>query len=409
MTRATRRSRGYTLVELLVAVTVSTLVVAAGVALLLSQQAAFRSGSDDRALQETGRVALEDVAANLQMAGFGLDPGLAFDFGAMGGVIVDRAPGGVAVSVRAPADCGTPVTCRDQATGPDELVFRARNPAFMYRAVAVSGTQIQIQGPLRTPLSRGQVLQVMCMSGALEWAFVTVNAGLAAGGALQPTIDIGTGDPAAPAEFPRQNPWLARAGSCFQTGAVAVYKVDRFRYFIQRYATSGAVSSTGRPFLMLDQGLFDGDGLAIVTPVAADVEDLQVTYLFPRAQGTARAAVPPTPGTRLVNGAGGIHLAAGSPAYSSPRNDATRLNNHPANIRAVRVAIVARSAEPLPSVTDATVPAAGNRPATTSTDVGYRRLLFEATTATRNLDARTPYIPAYSTNSGADNLNIGGG
>lgn len=413
--RTRRAARGVTLLELVVAMAVSTLVAAAGVVLLVSQQRAFRSGSDDRAMQETARMALEEITSGLRMAGYGLDPVLAFDFGDLANVRIDRAPPGILVAVPG-RNCATPVACRDSEAAADELVFRSRDPAFNHLTTAAATTsKLEITGPLNAPLRKGQILQVACLSGTLDWAFVTVGADRPAttgAGSVEITLKAGAGT-----DFPLQNAWLDRP--CFQVpGQVSVLKVDQFRYVVRYFDAAGATADWNavgaRPFLLLDRCLTDPDEPAVLTPVAADVEDLQITYLFPSAIVPAAAAVPPTPGTQLADGEGGIDRApaVGAPAYGSLRGDPTRATNHPANIRGVRVAISVRSALPRPSPgsdADNLIPAAGNRRDTASGDTGYRHMLFETTVAPRNLDARTPYLPANSVSAGADNLNIGGG
>ncbi|GEJ55661.1 PilW family protein [Anaeromyxobacter diazotrophicus] len=407
-------ARGFTLVELMVASLVGVIVVGGAVVLMINQQRAFAAGADDRALQEAGRLALEDISNNLRMAGYGIDPAMAFDFGKMDNAPMDRAPGGTLVTITGQS-CATPVTCRDSATRPDELVFLARDAFFNHAvAAAPTTTEVKIQGPLNVPLHKGQILQLACYTGTLDWAYVTVDAEVpvkTSTGAISVAVGSHTGT-----DFPFQNDWLLRP--CFQDGAVAALKVDRFRYFVGTYDAAGAVQTWGaagaRPFLMLDQGLVDASGTPILTVAAPDVEDLQVSYLFPAATAPALGSVPAVAGTPLANAAGGIELApaAGIPSYGTARTDPSRFTNHPANIRGVRVAVVIRSAEKrttLGSLQDNQLPAAGNRSALTAPETGYRHLLFEATTLTRNLDARTPYIPVLSTAAGTDNLNVGGG
>jgi type IV pilus assembly protein PilW len=412
MTRST--VRGFTLVELMIAAVIGTIVVGGAALLMINQQRAFTAGADDRALQESGRLALEDITTNLRIAGYGVDPAMAFDFGQMANAPMDRAPTGTLVSLTGHA-CATPVQCRDSATRPDELVFLARDMFFNHAVTAAPTTSaVKIRGPLKVPLHKGQILQLACYSGTLDWAYVTVDTEVpvnAATGSIDVAIASHTGT-----DFPFQNDWLLRP--CFSGGAVAALKVDRFRYFIGTYDTAGATKAWGtagaRPFLMLDQGLLDADGKPILTVTAPDVEDLQVTYLFPAATAPAATSVPAVVGTQLTNAAGGVDLApaVGIPSYATARTAASRFTNHPANIRAVRVAVAVRSVEKRSTggtALDDQIPAAGNRAAVAAPEAGYRHLMFEATTVSRNLDARTPYIPVLSTSAGADNLNVGGG
>ncbi len=421
--RSGKHSRGFSLVELLIAVAVSLLVIAAAMALLVSQQRIFRVSTADRALQETGRVALEELTSNLRLAGYGIDPSYAFDFGPLEAVRQDRAPETADLSAASTFPGCTAISCRDSITGSDEVVFRYRNPSFVRTlAAAPTVTSITIAGPLVTPLYQGQILQVMCFAGDMRWAYVTVGA------TIQPTdsdtvevaLATANGD-----QFPFQNGYLTN--SCF--GAVAprgalqtapvtfaaaskVYKVDQFRYFVARYDAAGDVvtdvASGARPFLMLDQGLLDG-GEPLLNVVAPDVEDLQFAYLFPNSL-PANQLVGATAGTQISAGTSGIDLdpAAGPPAFSDESAAPQRLTQHPGNIRAVAVNVTVRTPEADARVFDFTIPAAANRPAIAG-PIGHRRQLFQTSAATRNLDARGPYFPTYSTTGGADHLNVGGG
>lgn len=420
--RAGGRSRGFSLVELMIALVVSAVVIAGALALLTSQQRTFQRSAADRAVQETARVALEELTSNLRMAGYGIDPGFAFDFGPVAAVPQDRLPAGSVASV-AGYDCASPVACRDSPAGtPDEIVFHYRDPAF-FRALAAAPTVtgLSIAGPLPAGLRRGQLLQVMCFSGRMLWAYVTVGADVpatTAAGTVSVPLAAGSGN-----VFGRQNGVLT--DTCYQTvappgspatvlaAAAKIYKVNRFRYFVQTYDPAGNVVAWGtagaRPYLMLDQGLLDASGAPILQMVTPDVEDLQFSYLFPRApagQQTAGDAV----GTPLSNAATSIDLAATPPPYTDPANAATRATHSPANILAVRVDVVVRNPDldiRLGSDQDRTLPAAANRAALLG-PTGYRRARFETTAATPNLDVRAPYFPTYSTSS-ADHLNVGGG
>ena len=416
------RGRGFTLIELLVALGAASIVIAAATLLLVSQQHLAQGSAADRSLQETGRIALDEIAANVRLAGFGIDPALAFDFGAQAVVNMDRAPTGAAVSAASLA-CTSAVTCRDSTTGPDELVLAYRNPAFV-RALAAAppagGASLTIAGPLRSPLYRNQVLQVICFGGSQRWAYVTVGQYVAPSANAQITVSLAT---AAGDQIPFQNGYLS--DPCFQAvapqgaspaafaAAAKVYKVDRFRYHVASYDASGNVVASGtagaRPYLMLDQGLRDGSSNAVTTVVAPDVEDLQLAYVLPNSATAPTQLVGATTGTAISAGVGGIDLApaGGSPAFSDAGGSARRTSQHPGNIRAVTISVVARSPEPDLRVPDASLPAAGNRDVRAGPP-NYRRQLFETTAAVRNTDARAPFFPVYST-TGMDRFNVGGG
>jgi type IV pilus assembly protein PilW len=406
MRASLRRQRGVTLIELVVATLVSAIVIAGALALLSSQQRAYQDTASDRGLQDAARLALGAITDNLRHAGMGVDAGLAFDFGDAANLRMDRGPTGLTFSSASLA-CGAPVSCRDRIDGPDELAFLARDPAFgkplRAAATAASGA-LTLQGPLNSPLRKGQILQVMCYSGNMTWAYLQVSTDVAVTAAATFSVPI---ESSGNANFPRQNAVLA--DTCFQTvassdpgtlfSAAKVFKVDRYRYFIASY--------DGRPYLMLDQGLSSGDG-PIYDVVAPDVEDLQVAYIYSTA--AANQLVGATPGAAVAADPTGVDLAPadGCPVYSDDIASPMRLNHHPGNIRAVRVSLVIRTATADPTVTIATVPAALNRPDVAGT-AGHRRLRVETTAPTRNMDSRAPYFPTFKAAAGGDQLNVGGG
>jgi type IV pilus assembly protein PilW len=404
----TRGSRGYSLLELLIALVISLVVVAAALALMNAQQRSYRSGSDERQIQEAGRVAVEEITSNLRMAGYGVDPVLAFDFGAVADAGMAQAPTGL-VAPTTGFQCAAPVTCRDRIDGPDEIVFRSRDPGFGHRFTRVPGTDsITVNGPLGADLQAGQVLQIACYTSPMTWAYVTVAATVVANPAAAEVaiaLRAGNGN-----TFPLQNDWV-KNGPCFSTvappgsaasaieGAAKVFKIDTYRYYVQVFGV--------RPYLMLDQGF------AEATVVAPDVEDLQFTYVFPNSPGGAQR-LGDTPGVAL--GAGDIDLAPadGLVTFGTPGDSPARRTYHPANIRMVRVSAVVRAPFPATSGTYDTIPAAGNRPELVG-QPNYRRFLLESSATTRNLDSRAPFFPAWSagvdpvTKVPLDTLNQGGG
>jgi hypothetical protein len=321
-----------------------------------------------------------------------------------------RTPAGVqATSSGYKCALGAEVTCRDRIDGPDEIVFRSRDAGFGHRFTKVpTNNAITINGPLSADLEAGQVLQVACYAAPMTWAYVTVGATVVADpAAAEVVVTLRAGDGNV---FPLQNGWLT-AGTCFNSVAppgsdvptidvaAKVFKVDTYRYYIASFA--------GRPYLMLDQGF------AEPTVVAADVEDLQFSYVFLfRLQPAETRIVGDVVGTALTNEPTGIDLAALGPTYYTLGTGPERMTNHPANIRAVRVSAVVRAPTQAPEGDFATLPASGNRAARPAEK--YRRFLLETSSPTRNLDARAPYYPSWTAGLDAagkpiDALNKGGG
>lgn len=412
--------RGFSLVELLIALVVAAFAVAGSLALLVGQQRIFQTSAGDRAVQEAARIALDDLAANLRQAGYGLEPSFAFDFGRLPAVAADRLPAGAAASV-AGYRCPNDVGCRDSVAAPDELVFHYRDPFFARVLVAKAGNGLTMTGPLTTPLEAGQILLVACYSGDMYWATVTVARHYDATNAASVDVEL---LPPSGMEFGRQN--AALGNPCFDsvappgtpvsaaaaTTAAKVFKVERFRYFIQSYAANGSRvdwgSAGSRPYLMLDRGLTI-DGTERWEMVAPDVEDLQISYLFPRAPaGTQQVGT--AAGVQVANTPAGIDLGAATPVYTDRLTAASRATHHPANIGAVGIAVVVRTPEAdarLVSSDMATVPASFNR-LEVGGPTGFRRTRFETTVLVPNLDVRAPYFPTYSANP-ADRLNVDGG
>jgi type IV pilus assembly protein PilW len=412
--------RGFTLVEVILASVISAVVVAGGVALLLSQQRMYQSSSGERGMQETARIALTEMEENLRRAGYGVDPPLVFDFGFADAITMSQAPKNTGKLVRvSPAyKCVDPVACRDKtdlADGSDELVFYSRDPNFGHTLTSVtSATQISINGPLQIALEEGQVLQLICMTDPMYWAYVTVGAHVATTTTAAPVVvPLSGGVGGNLLDFPYQQGVLADATAsvCFKSGVAAamVTKVDRYRYYVSTFDDAGnavAPESKGsHTCLMRDQGLTYADGTSDATCVAPDVEDLQLGYQLPNG---AVWLVGFDPGTPIEAGPNGIDLASTGPGFGTRLSDASRITQHPANIRAVKISVVVRTPVQDITVTDAEIPAAGNRKAVDGLP-GYRRMRVDTTVTIPNMDSRAPYFPNLSTNNGTDLLNVGGG
>jgi hypothetical protein len=278
-----------------------------------------------------------------------------------------------------------------------------------------TGSSLTIRGPLPQPLHKGQILQVMCFSGNMAWAYVTVTSEVPISTASTVTVPISGSSTSR--TFPVQNGLLG--DGCFGTvattdpttilAAAKVFKVDQYRYFIRSYAADGSIVAWGtpgsRPWMMLDSGTRDASDQVMIDVIAPDVEDLQVAYVFP--WDTANTVVGAAPGTALSASSTGIDLSVAPPIYSDDLSAVTRQSHHPANIRAVRVGLVVRGAEKNVTLSNSsTLPALLNRASLTAED-GYRRQPYETTVAVRNLDARAPYFPVWD--PGSLTLNIGGG
>lgn len=422
---ARRAPRGLTLVEMLIALTVSALTIAAAATLLVSQQRAFVAGSGDRAQQEAGRRALQEITRRLRSAGYGVDSNLTFDFGAT--AIVPR-PNMIepATNVSFPLDptCnanGGSVRCRDSVdqARSDELVFLTRDPMFSRLATVVTTGAITVMGQLKQPMYAGQILQVSCLGGTQARAYVTVGQDVPAPAnpvaTTAVTIQLRPGAVSGGvATFALENATLV--DPCFSLGGILspiVTAVERSRFHVAWYADDGSVvgpqTAGARPYLMLDQGLAGGSPGPI--PLAADVEDLQLAYLYPPAvAGGPVRVVGATGGTSIADEPFAVDTAPSPPAYDDVPDAASRTTGHPANILGVRLSVVVRSAEEditRTSLLDRTVPAAGNRPAFLG-QPNYRRSLFETTVQLPNVQTASFTYPIVNA-AGGQGYNLGGG
>ena len=348
--RRQHQHRGFTLMELMVGSIVTFVTVLAVSAAFLGYTQSFYTQAGIRGGQASLRQTHQMLVRNLRMAGYGIDPPNAFGF---------------------------PSGWSDDATRnrSDRLVFRMRDPSFNAYASSVSPTGITLPAGkgLTEPLRKGQVLQVMC-PGGIAWTYVQLSSDAAVGDmalALLPGTN----------KFPNLNDFTP---TCFGTASggdsVLIFKVDIFDYAIHFIDEDGNPLTPGRPYLFRRHGLDEKNADALGEPVAEDIEALRVTFL--RADGTEFIPDP----------------TAEAPGYRTPLDDPKRLNNHPANIRAVRIGLVARSStRDVGSPTNKMdrIPAFGGRPVLTG-PYGFRRTLSEMSVQIRNMRSSQMPVPVYS-------------
>jgi len=389
--------RGFTLLELLMAMGITSVVVAGISIILLKQSQASVKQTQQRTLEETGRQALLEIGFAVRMAGAGIAPTAAFDFdryacispgdatspGCNNNAGIERAP-----LTPTPASPGL----RDKIDGPDELVVSYRDPVLS--RTVTSMTPINATGPysvrlnagFKSAVKQGRIAMLFC-SGADPISYVAFAADVAAG---DPNLTL---RPVVPADgyYPPAPP----NDQCFGTAVFAL--VERVRYFV-------ANDFDGVPALFRDRGRA-GDPQVLFR----GVEDLQLTYTIG----------PPPPGTTtgITTGPAGCADAKGTAAaqnkwvfglcnQGTPKESAAapdwvadgydtpkRYNAHPANIRSVEINIVTRSTQKASDKAGNTVPALGNRPARPPVQDQYSRSVFKLTEQVPNLLARAALMP----------------
>ncbi|MFP2927605.1 hypothetical protein ACLESO_20905 [Pyxidicoccus sp. 3LG] len=349
-----RSGRGFTLIEMLIGTAVAMLTVTAVAAAFIAFTRGVYTQEGIRGGQAGLRQALHDLTHELRMAGYGLEPEYAF------GLPEDWAGSGPNAS--------------------DRLVVRSRDLRFS-AAVEVSpdgaaAGKVRVAS-LPVSLRRGQVLQVVC-PGALRWGY----------GRLAEDVEAAEGPTDLPLE-PATGTFPDLGGvfdePCFDGVAglpARVFKVDVHDYSVRLVDDDGDAATPERPYLFRGHGLGERPD-ALGAPVAEGIESLRVTFL--REDGTS--FVPEW------------SAAHQPPGYEAPASSPLRRNRNPANVRAVRLGVVAR-ATMSDSVLrgaglEASIPAFGGEAALPA-PAGFRRVLYETTVFPRNLRSTEMPLPSYS-------------
>lgn len=401
-----RSPRGLTLVEMIIAMAVSAVVVSGIVVVVNTQQRAYAQGHRQREAQSSGRAALIQLEQAIAMAGYGMDAPLAFDF--------DRYSG--KTDGKCPSDLDP---CkRDETRNSDEIVLQYRNPRYWvpesyaadptgkaWRITALGSSSVTVTARAGDVFSKGQILQAVCRSGE-DYAYFTVKDNKSASAVGSLTIDLETAVETDP--FKRQD---AATNACFNGGQARLFLIERRRFHVR------PVGAALEPYLVLDTGVdVDGNGTIDAADefvLAQGIELLQFAYvmtstsLAPRGlvAGTAiafaKGATGATTGNNLTTLLFPGTEKTGVPVYGwtswygypvGPPPHTARLTDHQANVRAVRVGLVARS-----STVDPTMQGGGKVPLLFNMDAApawirpgdrYARVTLEATVLARNMVAR---------------------
>src|SRR5919198_2118214 len=198
----TSRASGFTLLELMTGLAVSSVVLVGVAAAVIGQSRAYEANARTREAVASARRGLSFMESKVKLAGYGIHPQLAFD-----------------------------VVGADSATGPDRLVIRYRDPMFRRRgSLNPAGTTLTLDAPaLSVALKQGQILMLICPDGSSS-AYVSVSTeapATASAVALAP--GKGPAGPTGLDNFPNQQP----SGCLLQTAADTkpfVVKVDQYQF-----------------------------------------------------------------------------------------------------------------------------------------------------------------------------------
>jgi type IV pilus assembly protein PilW len=404
--RAPRRPRGFTLVELLVGTAIGALVLTGIGLVFVSQASQYQAHASRRAVQSSVRKAMGFMERHVRNAGYGVDPDraiLAYDsFDALSNA---RGVG-----------------------YPDGLTVHSRDLYFRRRATEVGTDFLRFDTELQRPLRKGEILLVLC-PGAVRYAYVTVGETAPA-----KSFSVKLDTTPAPVDSPlgppgalfRELDTLEKEACFHDTEPPVVVRVERSSFYVTAFDDDGDPATEGTtPYLMLHRGVDINDDGAIdgadATPLAVGIEQLQVAYIL----NTLGDTPPPLVGVNEDDVPWGETWHIATPelerprledAYSSPR----RLGSHPANIRQVRLTLVARSTKAdtqrpgddvltpgAPSASSSALPASpptwrplenlGTTPARTfdPRGGGFSRAVMRGSIAPKNLLMRSQFTPVH--------------
>jgi type IV pilus assembly protein PilW len=333
-----RRSspKGFTLIELMIAGTVAMFVMMGVSMTFISQAQQYQAHAGRRGVQHAARLGLGLIENELRNAGYGVDPDLAI-------IAFDSY------------DAELPGQGNDF---PDAVSIHSRDPDFSRRG-SLAGTTFNFTTALTQKLRRGQILLLMC-AGAQAYMYGVVSATTTDTAASVTLHAANTGVADTPVSEPgpayRVDPFAPPATpgtvpGCLSANATAL-KVNRSTFFVRAFTEN----TQPVPYLMLHRGIdVDGDNdvdADDAVPVSAGVEQLQLSYVM---QGSP-TGLPTIVGTRNAKEpAFGMawRVAANAPTPNwreAPYTHASRQTSHPANIRQVRVTLIARSTNVIESV-----------------------------------------------------------
>ena len=262
--------RGFTLVELMIAIVISSVIVAAGYTILTTTHKATISNERAVGTQQNVRVTMELIARDIKQAGFGmpLSPNTP-----VGGIAGNCAPGGTAAAIR-PVDNNSaiPLTAVND-TGADtiSLVVPRTNPSWILTAAAPAGGA----GSFTTIALSATAVTEMVTEGMQNGSGAYVSLG----GVVTVPVTSSSG-----ATITLGSPTYAPLN--FRIGT-QVYLLQCVTYQVQ---TGAANCGTAGP--CLTRTVDSGTAPTVTTSLVDGVEDLQIGYGCDGCNTTINSGIP---------------------------------------------------------------------------------------------------------------------
>ena len=267
-----RCEQGFTLVELMISIVISSVIVAAGYTVLTTTHKATISNERAVGTQQNIRVAMELIARDIKQAGFGmpLAPNTP-----VGGTAGNCAPGLTAAAIR-PVDNNSAIPLAAvNDTGADiiSLVVPRTNPSWALTAAAPSGGA----GSFTTITLTGTAVTEMVTEGMQNGS----GAYLSLGGVV--TVPVASSSGA-----------TITLGS--PTYAPLNFRIGTQVYLLQcvTYQVATGVANCGSAGPCLTRTVDSGTAPIVTTSLVDGVEDLQIAYGCDGCNATINGGVPNT-------------------------------------------------------------------------------------------------------------------
>ncbi|MHB8414201.1 MAG: PilW family protein [Acidiferrobacteraceae bacterium] len=279
-----RHERGLTLIELMIAITLSLLIVGAVISLYLTSQHLYKVQNNLARLQESARYAMNEIARDVRMAGYegcltgqhvaphnNLNNALSYPYNfstaiegyqyVSGGWVPLLDPT-ITATLTPPSPPGGVFTLD---TASDIFTVRLADPAQTVAVSQPSGNAAALNVSQPNPFYAGQILLVTNCSGA-DIFQVTGNTGNTNGAAL--THNSGNGNPGNSTGKLSQN---------YGTDA-EVMPMSTVTYFVATYQPPGQPPGPPTLWRVDTTNLLPGQTQPIPVAVAANVKQMTVYY-----------------------------------------------------------------------------------------------------------------------------------
>ena len=273
------RERGFTLVEMMISIVISTVIVAAGYTILTTTHKATISNERAVGTQQNVRVAMELIARDIKQAGFGLPEAPNLPVGGTAGNCATGAAGTTITAIR-PVDNNSaiPLTAVND-TGADTISFVV--PRTNPTNGAISGWVLASAAPSGGAGSFTTITLTTTAVTEMQNAGMQNGSGayISLGGVVTVPVTSSTG-----ATITLGSPIYAPVN--FPAGT-QVYLLQCVTYQV----ASGA-ANCGSAGPCLTRTVDSGTAPTVTTPLVDGVEDLQLAYGCDGCNTTINAGVP---------------------------------------------------------------------------------------------------------------------